>query len=346
MKSTITSLVTSYHHTRLGHIIHDISNDTRKVSSTTFMNVVKQAIDGLPWQKVPNRNNLSTGEWRALKELSENKKITIKQADKGGLVVVQNTDDYQAEVTRQLFDRANYRVLKSNPTAQIINLIKNTVLTALNEGIISEKICQFLCTKFPTIPFFYTSPKVHKGLFPPPGRPIVAGTDSVFQPLAIFIDQYLQPLVPKVKSFIKDTKDFLLKIRDLQLPSGAILATLDVNSLYTSIPHNEGLRAIRQHLVESTTSAKLVDFVLDLLEIVLKKNYFRYGTIFYEQSKGTAMGANMAPSYANLYMSSFENIHIWSNHFWRKCLPGLDILMTVSSFGLGVSWSYKNLVCS
>uniref|UniRef100_A0A8C5MBB2 Reverse transcriptase domain-containing protein n=1 Tax=Leptobrachium leishanense TaxID=445787 RepID=A0A8C5MBB2_9ANUR len=291
-------------------------------SSITFMNIVKQAVDALPWKRFPKKNNLSTRERRALQELSKNKKITIKPADKGGLVVVQNTEEYHAEVTRQLFDRTNYKVLKSNPTAQIIILIRNVVQAAIDEGTISDRTGQYLCTKFPTIPVFYTLPKVHKGVFPPPGRPIVAGTDSVFQPLAIFVDQFLQPLVPKTKSFLKDTKDFLLKLRDLAPPIGSILVTLDVNSLYTSIPHNEGLRAVRQHLSESAISGKMLDFVSSLLEIVLKKNYFRYGTIFYEQCKGTAMGANMAPAYANLYMSSFEDSYIWFNN------PFLDKVFT------------------
>uniref|UniRef100_A0A8C5WLI7 Reverse transcriptase domain-containing protein n=1 Tax=Leptobrachium leishanense TaxID=445787 RepID=A0A8C5WLI7_9ANUR len=247
------------------------------------MNVVKQDIENLNYDQKRIRNNLTVRERRALKELSNNKKLTIKPADKGGLIVIQNTEDYHAEVLRQVLDRANYRILKSNPTNQILRIINGVVSTALDERIISEKIAKFLCNKTPTIPVFYTLPKVHKGIFPPPGRPIVAGTDSIFQPLAIFVDKFLQPLVPQARSFIRDTKDFLLKLRDLSLPADVILATLDINSLYTSIPHNEGIVAIKQYLSIAVSPPKLVDFILALLEIVLKKNFFRYGSIFYKQ---------------------------------------------------------------
>ena len=51
------------------------------------------------------------------------------------------------------------------------------------------------------------------------------------------------------KSYIKDTADFLDKLKDLgQVPEGAILVTADVVGLYPSIPHTEGLEVLcKQH---------------------------------------------------------------------------------------------------
>ena len=50
-------------------------------------------------------------------------------------------------------------------------------------------------------------------------------------------------------SHIKDTTDFLNKLSNLgNLPNNAILVTLDVSSLYTNIPHNQGIDACRHFL--------------------------------------------------------------------------------------------------
>ena len=63
---------------------------------------------------------------------------------------------------------------------------------------------------------------------------------------------HLNPLVPKLPSYIKDTTHFLKKLDDLkELPPGSLLVTLDVSSLYTNIPHNEGIEACRKALNSS-----------------------------------------------------------------------------------------------
>ena len=49
------------------------------------------------------------------------------------------------------------------------------------------------------------------------------------------------------KSHIKDTADFLDKLKDLdEITDGAIIGTADVVGLYPSIPHTEGLKVLRK----------------------------------------------------------------------------------------------------
>ena len=51
------------------------------------------------------------------------------------------------------------------------------------------------------------------------------------------------------RSYIKDSRDFLKKIRNLGcLPENAILVTADVVALYPSIPHEAGLQALEEAL--------------------------------------------------------------------------------------------------
>ena len=93
----------------------------------------------------------------------------------------------------------------------------------------------------PGILLLHMNPKMHKPNTP--GRPIISGCDSPTEKLSIYIDHFQKPLVPLILSYIKDTTHFLNTIFAIPTPppQNTILATLDVISLYTNIPHTEGI---------------------------------------------------------------------------------------------------------
>lgn len=94
---------------------------------------------------------------------------------------------------------------------------------------------------------FYLLPKIHK--VNNPGRPIVSGIDSPTDCISHTIDRILRPFVAKLPSHIKDTRDFIGKLEKFgPLHEDDIMVTIDVSSLYTSIPHKDGLEAIQHTL--------------------------------------------------------------------------------------------------
>ena len=93
--------------------------------------------------------------------------------------------------------------------------------------------------------------KIHKGTNPPLGRPIVSSTGCPTERLSQFADFFLQPIVTKSSSYIKDTTHFINILNELPaLPSGSLLVTLDVSSLYTNIPQLQGKQAIARALIK------------------------------------------------------------------------------------------------
>ena len=62
--------------------------------------------------------------------------------------------------------------------------------------------------------------------------------------LSNFLDLILKPLTKHVKSIIKDNIEFL-KTCKRSVMDGTVLVTFDVCSLYTNIPYEFGLRAIK-----------------------------------------------------------------------------------------------------
>ncbi|XP_056408807.1 uncharacterized protein LOC130317324 [Hyla sarda] len=282
----------------------------------TFIDFIKRDISSLRKEiskgTLHYPNNFTSSEIRALGDLQNDKAIIIKPADKGGAIVVQDTTEYIREIHSQLNDTSIYRKLDSDPVKKIEQKILECIDHYLELNIIDSKTHTFLRKEHPITPVLYTLPKIHKNLQHPPGRPIVASTESVLSPLSITLEKILTPLIKTTPSFLLDTTAFIQLIHGItNIPPDSILVTLDVNSLYTSIKHEKGLHATKQLLINSAFTPDTIDFCTDILELVLHNNYFLFQDDFFLQIQGTAMGSNMAPPYANAYMAWFEAQYIY-----------------------------------
>ena len=199
----------------------------------------------------------------------------ITNADKGGAVVVMDTDSYIKEAHRQLSDKASYKQLTQDPTLQhnrfpqhiagLISgirfivlfqsgeastvegnkhthtqhnrIVNQTIERFKNEKLLSQKIADGLKITNPNTPNFYISPKIHKPNNP--GRPVINSIECHTSEILRFVDHHLQPVVKQIPSYTKDTNHFINKVNNFSVPVNSILLTMDVRSLYTSIPNNE-----------------------------------------------------------------------------------------------------------
>ena len=120
---------------------------------------------------------------------------------------------------------------------------------------------------------FYTIPKIHRQGHP--GRPIVSSSSHPTERISQFVDHHLQPLVTKLPSYIKDTTHFLNKLNSIgQLPNGVLLVTIDVASLYTNIPHNDGIQARSDSLDKRVSPTIKTTRLCDLIRMILTNNTF------------------------------------------------------------------------
>ena len=87
--------------------------------------------------------------------------------------------------------------------------------------------------------------------------------------------------------------------------SETLLVTLDVKSLYTNIPHIEGREACRAALNSRQVLQPPTEDLIHLIKLMHTKNFVFRGE-HYLQNLGTAMGTQMAPSYANILMGDLE----------------------------------------
>ena len=111
--------------------------------------------------------------------------------------------------------------------------------------------------------------------------------------------------------YIKDSGDFINKTENFTtIPGNAILVTADVVGLYPSMPHEAGLRALREALDKQDKKSIPTEDLIKTAEFVLKNNFFEFNSKIKQQVSGTATGTKFTPPYACLFMDKFETIFL------------------------------------
>ncbi|XP_078357260.1 uncharacterized protein LOC144642142 [Oculina patagonica] len=83
-------------------------------------------------------------------------------------------------------------------------------------------------------------PKIHKNEVPL--RPIVSSIGSITYEAATYLAVVIGPLTGKSEHHIKNSTDFVQKIKDLEVLPSQKLVSFDVSALFTSIPTDEAVR--------------------------------------------------------------------------------------------------------
>ena len=119
----------------------------------------------------------------------------------------------------------------------------------------------------------------------------------------------MKPLVPHVRTYVKDDWHFLRLIPTDLKYENVTLFSVDITSLYTNITLELGVEAITywirrlRHLIPMRFTEH---FIIDSLEFVLTNNNFMFDDKFYHQIVGTAMGSKCAPPFACLTVAYLE----------------------------------------
>ena len=81
---------------------------------------------------------------------------------------------------------------------------------------------------------------------------------------------------------------------------------MDIKSLYTVIPNNDGLLALTHFLNKRTEFQPPTHTLVRLAELVLTLNTFSFNGDYYQQTGGVAMGSRFGPNYACLFVGHIE----------------------------------------
>ena len=135
-----------------------------------------------------------------------------------------------------------------------------------------------------------------------PGRPIICSHSCPTVLIAQYLDTILTPLVTNLPTYIKDSPHVIRLLQDFSFPAVGVnfLFTMDIISLYASIPHALSMEALTHYLDSRATKDPATETLLRLLDLVFSMNTFQFNGHHYKQVKGFAMGAKIGPSVACL----------------------------------------------
>ena len=148
-------------------------------------------------------------------------------------------------------------------------------------------------------PKFYGLPKIHKKEVPVItwcyGARIYASIGSITYEVAKYLTEVIGPLVGKTEHHVKNSIDFVQKIKGLEVHPSQKLVSFDVSAPFDQHPTEEATRVIRQRLEQDHSwqdrTNLNADQVMQLLELCLNTTYFTCRGEFFKQYKATAMGS-------------------------------------------------------
>lgn len=240
--------------------------------------------------------------YRTKRFLKSNPDICILRADKGGCTVAMSRDEYFRKVEHLLQDESTYQLLHKDPTYKTQKSHNDLIKRIKNKNEIDEISAKKL-TVYNSVPAkLYALPKIHKQDVPL--RPIVSSINSTTYDLSKFLSNILTNTFSKETNYnIKDTFSFVNAMSNVRLPPGFVLVSLDVVSLFTTIPITlvEHILDIRWELIQPNTGLSKDSFFL-LFRFVMNSCYFTFNGKFYQQIFGTPMGSPISPILALIVM--------------------------------------------
>ena len=277
----------------------------RTINYSNYIGAVEPAIRSLPQEiseevrsqialvlkkATPPKTNISKGERDALQRLKDNPNIVVLPADKGNATVLLKLEAYHEKIRLILDDPAFLRIQR-DPTASIVR--KTSSLLKMSG--LPPDTCRSLLPQAPVPPRLYGLPKIHKiGV---PLRPIVSAINSPTYLLAKFLSKQLSPFVGRNERHLKNSTEFVNKIKSIKIGPKDLMVSFDVVSLFTRVPIKDTLIMLEEHFDKK---------LIDLFRHTLNSTYFLYKGEYYKQTDGVAMGSPLSPAIANFFMERFE----------------------------------------
>ena len=181
-----------------------------------------------------------------------------------------NKTDYYYKMDTLVNDKQTYEELKRDPTPALQRRLNGKLLSLKKAGAFDITRYYRLRSSVPQPPKLYGLPKLHKPNVPM--RSIVSFCGS--------------------PTYLQSTENFINPIKTVQIPHDHKVVSLNVKSLFASIPLQLALDCTETVINNSTFKLPLpTNEIMDLLNLCLTSTYFQYNGKHYKQLHGTAMGS-------------------------------------------------------
>ena len=301
----------------------------------TRLQLMREKLNNIEFEDFPS--NIKPAVRNAILQLQQNPNIVIRQADKGSCIVIQDKSVYIWEGEQYLEDLSTYTPSQKDRTEEITHKANWAINHHHQLGTITNYHRQQILSdpKEVRTQRLYFLRKVHK--HPHKLRPIVSACSGPTDKISGFLVKILTPHLEDIPSLMKNSVQVvnILESLDLSNQPEVLLVTLDVKSLYQSIPQGVGIEMILQRVSPTnpptSRSRPFKNMLRDLMRIVLGDNHFSFNGKLYTQKKGVAIGTKCAPHLANIFLASLEKkaLNTWEGTPPIKWLRFIDDILMI-----------------
>jgi len=144
-----------------------------------------------------------------------------------------------------------------------------------------------------------------------PIRPVVNWRGAPAYKLAQLFTNKIRLIAPLPHTYtVSNTRELINKLESTQISLHYSLASLDISSLYTSVPMKETEDIIANNLVENGVDPQIRRELLNWYDSITHQNYFSNNEKIFIQQDGLAMGTPSSGFIAEFFLQNLEDTHL------------------------------------
>lgn len=247
------------------------------------------------------KGSLIANKTKELIESIKMKDCIISKADKSNQVVIMDKLDYNERMTGTI-QEMSCKAVKKDPvkmlarkTSELINKYKTELGATKWKLLVSNPRC----------PQLYGLPKTHKA-----GnkmRPVVSNINAPTEKMAKWLVKEFNNFRKPFSFSVKNTLDFVDRVKNVVVPDGFILVSFDVKALYPSVPLGSALNSLNEWIEDQNIDNVEKKMLKEFARFCMKNSYFEFDNKFYQQIDGTAIGNALAGFVSSdIFMGQFE----------------------------------------
>ena len=256
------------------------------------------------------KGNLSREEKLTLKTLGT-KPLTFLPSDKGSEFCIIENSAYDEAARAHLNNNAVYIPIKSMSARTIENKINQVWKRQCRKNSIPTQIMKSYVTTNSDLPVFYHLVKTHKEGPSLKIRPIISNRRGPTHKISWLLSRLLKPLLNTVPAHLENSKALIDEISNMSenaLKKFNYPFSLDVVSLYTSIPTTDAIEVIEDKLRSEFKEPLPFDpeQIAEMLHVITQNTFFCYKQSIFKQQSGLPMGNSVSAILAILFMDKLE----------------------------------------
>ena len=249
----------------------------------------------------PVKDNLNQRQRLALKELRDDKEISIYPFDKGsGLVRITNISAIN-KIREQI---GNTHIVQADPTKKFATDIRKELSTLNKKGRFTKKEYESLYPSDPIPPRMYGTVKAHKPEKDYPMRIVVSTIGTPSYGISKYLVAVIQQTLNKNDTRITNSQSFVSKAKEWYVSADEIQVSYDVVNLYPSVPLEEATTVILD-LLKSRTKLTITE-IRKLIKICLSKCYFLWNEEIHELQDSGPIGLSLMVVRAEGFLQVLE----------------------------------------